>query len=150
MRYVQYRGEDSVRPGVSLDGRIYDLGEISSRMGRPWSFPSLRHFIEAGEEVWGEVARWKGDVEKTGLVALKAIGEQDEVSLEAPLREAKKFILLAGNYREHIREVGYQVPERAESITPQFFMKPPSTTLIGHRQPIILPRTQNCSRPWAQ
>lgn len=83
----------------------------------------------------------RGEKSNFGGLSKYAIGEgQNQASFEAPLRDAKKLILLAGNYREHIQEVGYQVPQHSVLITPQFFMKPPSSTVIGHEQPIVLPQ----------
>jgi 2-keto-4-pentenoate hydratase/2-oxohepta-3-ene-1,7-dioic acid hydratase in catechol pathway len=63
----------------------------------------------------------------------------DQLNLQAPLRDTKKLILLAGNYVEHIREVGYKIPPSPHSISPQFFMKPPSTTIIDPEMDIVLP-----------
>ncbi len=140
MRYVQYKQRDIVRPGIYHDGRIIDLGEFSSAMYTLQAFSSLRLFIEAGQPVWNEVTRVMERVNQASLNKFDLGTDYPEISLDAPLRDAKKLILLAGNYQEHIREVGYRVPDRADSVTPQFFMKPPSTTVIGPGQPVILPR----------
>ncbi len=53
----------------------------------------------------------------------------EDVKLDAPIRNAPKLIALAGNFRKHIVESGFaEVPEN-EVITPQVFLKPPSTTI---------------------
>jgi 2-keto-4-pentenoate hydratase/2-oxohepta-3-ene-1,7-dioic acid hydratase in catechol pathway len=54
----------------------------------------------------------------------------------APLPAPPKFLLLAGNFRAHVVESGFEAaPE--QNLTPQFFMKP-STTIIGPSDDIPL------------
>ncbi len=65
-----------------------------------------------------------------------------DVTLKAPVPRPSKLLCLAGNYAEHIREGGGEVSEK-EKTTPRVFMKPPSTTVIGSGQPIILPKNAN-------
>lgn len=50
-------------------------------------------------------------------------------ALLAPVRWPRKVICAGVNYRRHIREMGGQVP--GPDWTPFFFMKPPTTTVIG-------------------
>ena len=57
----------------------------------------------------------------------------------APVPSPPKLLCLAGNYAEHIREGGGVALER-EKTTPRVFMKPPSTTIIGHGDAIIKPK----------
>jgi 2-keto-4-pentenoate hydratase/2-oxohepta-3-ene-1,7-dioic acid hydratase in catechol pathway len=138
MRYVQYQQGQTTRPGIYFDWRIIDLRELPPFKENRDAFPSLLAFIEGGKFAWDQAAGWISSADRARIEELAI--DQSKVCLDAPLRDAKKLILLAGNYREHIREVGYRVPERAESVTPQFFMKPPSTTVTGPGQPVILPR----------
>ena len=52
-----------------------------------------------------------------------------DANWKAPLPHPPKFLLLAGNFRAHVVESGFEAaPE--ENLTPQFFMKP-STTIVG-------------------
>lgn len=55
--------------------------------------------------------------------------EVDATRLDAPLREARKLLALAGNYRKHVVESGFAPLPAQGLITPQVFMKPPSTTI---------------------
>jgi acylpyruvate hydrolase len=57
-----------------------------------------------------------------------------EVGLLAPVQYPGKIICVGLNYRSHLAEIGETVPEY-----PILFFKP-ATSLIGHRQPIVLPR----------
>lgn len=47
--------------------------------------------------------------------------------LDAPIRDARKVFALAGNYRKHIVESGFQDPTAEGVLTPQVFWKPPTT-----------------------
>ena len=54
----------------------------------------------------------------------------------APIANPPKFLLLAGNFRAHVVESGFDaLPE--DNMTPQFFMKP-SSAIIGTGDPIPL------------
>lgn len=63
-----------------------------------------------------------------------------DVRVSVPLRRPGKIICLAGNYREHITESGFVVPETNDVITQQLFLKP-SSALIGHEDEIVIGKT---------
>ena len=72
----------------------------------------------------------------------EGIFRPEDVRLNAPIPQPRKVLCLAGNYAEHIREGGEEAPEKLTS-TPRVFMKPPSTTVIGPEDAIVLPRNSN-------
>ena len=47
--------------------------------------------------------------------------------LDAPIRDTRKLLALAGNYRKHIVECGFEDPTKEGVVTPQFFWKPSTT-----------------------
>jgi 5-carboxymethyl-2-hydroxymuconate isomerase len=50
-----------------------------------------------------------------------------------------KVVCLARNYRDHIKELGNEIPEK-----PVLFIKP-SSSIIGHREPVVIPAfSQDC------
>ena len=55
---------------------------------------------------------------------------------QSPIPNPPKFLLLAGNFRAHVVESGFEAAPEA-NLTPQFFMKP-STTIIGPTSDIPL------------
>ena len=80
-----------------------------------------------------------------GLVAAGRVlmGATETVPLEGviwrpPIPDARKLFALAGNYMAHIEEGGKK--SVSSSQTPRVFMKPPSTTLRAHGDPIVLHR----------
>lgn len=141
MRYVQYNDGEIIRPGLIIEGQIVDLQGLISSLGLSEDkFTSLRTFIEAGKPLWEVV---QNSLTKTRMDNLKKYmfdPAGHHTILEAPLKNTHKLILLAGNYRGHIDEVGFRVPGVNDAVTPQFFLKPPSTTIIGPGQPILIPQ----------
>ncbi len=64
----------------------------------------------------------------------------DDVRLLAPVMP-RKLLCLAGNYAQHIEEGGGNCPGK-DTMTPRFFMKPPTTTVTNPGEPIVI--TPNC------
>jgi 2-keto-4-pentenoate hydratase/2-oxohepta-3-ene-1,7-dioic acid hydratase in catechol pathway len=57
-------------------------------------------------------------------------------ALLAPLRYPRKVLCAGVNYRRHMREMGGEIP--AEGWRPFFFLKAPTTTVIGPADPILI------------
>lgn len=57
-------------------------------------------------------------------------------SLLAPILWPRKVVCAGVNYKHHIQEMGGEIP--ADGWTPFFFLKPPTTTVIGPQDPILL------------
>jgi 2-keto-4-pentenoate hydratase/2-oxohepta-3-ene-1,7-dioic acid hydratase in catechol pathway len=66
--------------------------------------------------------------------------------LLAPLRWPRKVICAGINYRRHIREMGGEVP--AVGWRPFFFLKPPTTTVIGPTDPITVHAPESALYDW--
>ncbi len=64
------------------------------------------------------------------------------VRLCAPVPRPNKVFALAGNYRAHIAESSSKV-KPWEPVTPRVFMKPPSVTIRGPGDAILVPRNGN-------
>jgi 2-keto-4-pentenoate hydratase/2-oxohepta-3-ene-1,7-dioic acid hydratase in catechol pathway len=67
-------------------------------------------------------------------------------ALLAPIRWPRKVICAGVNYRRHIREMGGEVP--AEGWKPFFFLKPPTTTVIGPADAIIAHSPETARYDW--
>ena len=61
-----------------------------------------------------------------------------EVRLRAPVPRPRKLFCLAGNYQDHIEEGGGKM-EIQDRETPRIFMKPPTTTVVGPGDRILVP-----------
>jgi 2-keto-4-pentenoate hydratase/2-oxohepta-3-ene-1,7-dioic acid hydratase in catechol pathway len=106
---------------VRSDGHVIDL-TATGLIGAP---------ADVLDVMRTDAARVSDAVTRAGAHALI----RGDLRWGPPIRRPGKIICLAGNYREHIVESGYQAVGEREAITPQLFMKP-STCVIGDRDPI--------------
>ncbi len=77
----------------------------------------------------------------------EVLKEPDGLRLDAPLRDVRKLLALAGNYHEHIVESGFKDVDETSRITPQVFMKPPSTCITAPGKPVLI-RQANVFVDW--
>ena len=67
-------------------------------------------------------------------------------ALLPPLRWPRKVICAGVNYRRHIQEMGGEIP--AEGWRPYFFLKAPTTTIVGPHDPIIVRAPSEARYDW--
>ena len=70
----------------------------------------------------------------------------DYDALLPPLRWPRKVICAGVNYRRHIREMGGEIP--AEGWRPFFFLKAPTTSVIGPSDPIVVRHPARARYDW--
>ena len=68
----------------------------------------------------------------------KTIHALSKVRLRAPVPNPRKVLCLAGNYQDHLEEGGGKM-QLQDKETPRIFMKPPTTTVIGPGDKILIP-----------
>ncbi len=66
--------------------------------------------------------------------------------LLTPLQWPRKVLCAGVNYRRHIREMGAEIP--GDDWRPFFFMKPPTTTLIGPSDAIVIRHAEQARYDW--
>jgi len=67
-------------------------------------------------------------------------------ALLAPLQWPRKVICAGVNYRKHMREMGGEIPEAG--WRPFFFLKAPTTSVIGPRDPIVISSAARARYDW--
>ncbi len=67
-------------------------------------------------------------------------------ALLPPLRWPRKVICAGVNYRKHMREMGGDIP--ATGWRPFFFLKAPTTSVIGPRDPIVISSPARARYDW--
>jgi len=67
-------------------------------------------------------------------------------ALLPPLRWPRKVICAGVNYRKHMREMGGEIP--ADGWRPFFFLKAPTTSVIGPRDPIVISAADRARYDW--
>jgi 2-keto-4-pentenoate hydratase/2-oxohepta-3-ene-1,7-dioic acid hydratase in catechol pathway len=68
-----------------------------------------------------------------------------DAELDLPLRYPPKVLCSATNYYAHMREMKV---DRDPAARPYFFLKPPTTALVGPDQPIVVPATPAAKVDW--
>ena len=99
--------------------------------GLSGKFASIHQLLEAGPEAMRQVAK--------EIPTLGNRVPEKAVQLRPPVPRPHKLLCLAGNYAEHIIESHHEFHGK-DKMTPRVFMKPPSTTLIGSGDTIVIPR----------
>jgi 2-keto-4-pentenoate hydratase/2-oxohepta-3-ene-1,7-dioic acid hydratase in catechol pathway len=67
-------------------------------------------------------------------------------ALLPPLRWPRKVICAGVNYRKHMHEMGGEIPE--SGWRPFFFLKAPTTSVIGPRDPIVISSPARARYDW--
>lgn len=131
---------------------------------RPWSLVSFRT-RDAGEERAGALDAGGRVVElpikARGVLELVERWPEVEMSLQSfdpatapevqgakltlPLRHPRKVLCSGTNYYAHMREMKVS---RAEGARPYFFLKPPTTALVGPGEPICVPSDPAAKVDW--
>ena len=63
-----------------------------------------------------------------------------------PLSWPRKVLCAGVNYRRHVREMGGEVP--GDDWVPYFFLKPPTTTVVGPTDPIVIRDAERARYDW--
>jgi 2-keto-4-pentenoate hydratase/2-oxohepta-3-ene-1,7-dioic acid hydratase in catechol pathway len=105
-------------------------------------YTDMLTFLEAGAKGMSAARKLvKAVSEKLGDEP-KADGKsthyESRVKLRAPVPNPRKLFCLAGNYQDHIEEGGGRMVAQ-DKETPRVFMKPPTTTVIGPDDDILIP-----------
>ncbi|MFN3652917.1 MAG: fumarylacetoacetate hydrolase family protein [Armatimonadota bacterium] len=130
MRILSFTIDGQVRLGVLMSAeRVLDVTNV---------YPTALALLEAGEIAMSVVLSALERAER-GEALAGPIRPLAEVRLKAPVPQARKLLALAGNYQEHVKEGGRQVFPKEETY-PYFFLKPPSTSLIGSGEAIRYPQ----------
>ncbi|MFC8662032.1 fumarylacetoacetate hydrolase family protein [Streptomyces sp. NPDC057199] len=129
-----------------------------------WSIATYRHRDTTGLAVLREdgslvqapeLKRWSGMLDllddwSAAVDVLRTLDVQDvpqeHDALLAPINWPRKVVCAGVNYRRHIREMGGEVP--GADWEPFFFLKPPTTTVIGPTDPIVLHSADTARYDW--
>jgi 2-keto-4-pentenoate hydratase/2-oxohepta-3-ene-1,7-dioic acid hydratase in catechol pathway len=115
MKLVRYRSASGEKPGLILDGEIFDLSG---------SFETLN-----------PRAPTQDDIEAIAAVPAKALARiGKDVALGPPLRGIGKIVGVGLNYRDHAEETGLALPKE-----PTLFLKATSA-LCGPADDLVMPR----------
>jgi 2,4-didehydro-3-deoxy-L-rhamnonate hydrolase len=145
MKLVTYtaNGAQSVGAVVGDDDTVVELAAADRALARSEKrkthdfFSSMLTLLAAGPK--GISAAKKAAAAAAGKkINGKTIHALNKVRLRAPVPNPSKVLCLAGNYQDHIEEGGGKMALQ-DKETPRIFMKPPTTTVIGPGDKILIP-----------
>ncbi len=150
MRLVTFSVDNGVHLGALIGEQVIDLPgaysawqqmtqNTNTSTSNQAGFPeSVLEFLQAGDAAKASAAQVLAfAVDQEHLAQFTHAGlvyEINAVRFLPPIPRPGKIVCLGHNYRRHIAEMGQAIPEY-----PVLFAKF-SNTLIGHRQPIVLPK----------
>jgi len=124
---VSYRGRDGESRAGALDGdRVVEL---------PVKASGVLELVER----WDRVEPALREFDPGGARAV------DWAELELPLRYPRKVLCSGTNYYAHMREMKVN---RDPAARPYFFLKPPTTSLIGPGEAIVVPTDPSAKVDW--
>lgn len=130
---VQYRqgggGDDAAVTGVLADGKVLEPPSVLRRT-------PLLEVLRDWDRRSAALREWSPD----GAAVVP------DATLIAPLTYPPKVMCAGANYYSHAAEMGTARPDPAAE--PFFFLKPPTTTVIGPADPIPLPRRDGARVDW--
>ncbi len=137
-------GQESIGAVVADDAIIVDLAAADSALAQsenPPFFTDMLTLLEAGAEGRSAAQQAVADAEKrlNGKPDGATSFAVNDVKLNAPMPNPRKLFCLAGNYQDHIEESGTTKMQIQDKETPRVFMKPPTSTVIGPGDQILIP-----------
>ena len=130
MKILNYQIDDTVYPGVFENGKIYNASSL---------YASTIDLIKDSPNCFVKI--------RTALKQkILAAGPAVELAIfKTPIMYPNKLMCVAGNYIEHIKEGGNDAAKQPEfKQAPWLFLVPPSTVMVGHKEPVLLPPKFNC------
>ena len=148
MKLVTWDKEGIPTLGALAEDRVVDLpvayaAFLEDRGSGPLEmFPEeMNAFLEAGDAALdaakAAISFAEGRLELSRPLDLSE-GQKGETRLRPPVPAPRKLFCLATNYQEHMEERGTYRMQKKDTVTPRIFMKPPSTTLRAHGEPILI------------
>jgi 2-keto-4-pentenoate hydratase/2-oxohepta-3-ene-1,7-dioic acid hydratase in catechol pathway len=89
---------------------------------------------------------WSQAEEVLSAMSLTDAPAIEDANLLTPISWPRKVLCAGVNYRKHIREMAGEVP--GDGWEPFFFLKPPSTTVIGPTDPIVIRDVERARFDW--
>lgn len=147
MRFLRFfTDEGVVHLGLRYEGRVMDVTLAAQRLLAKDIVSPTAFMVEESDGP-DQLATLVGSIAGSETLQREVLREADHLRLDAPLRDVRKLLALAGNYHQHIVESGFKDVDEPSRITPQVFMKPPSTCITAPGKPVSI-RQANVFVDW--
>ncbi|WP_372527305.1 fumarylacetoacetate hydrolase family protein [Piscinibacter sp.] len=133
---VVVSGKSAPLPVIGLADRFWALEDVAPQLLQPQPLRGLMNVFEDWGHADGELQR---------VAAGLADGEDAPTPVRpeaflAPLQYPNKLLMVGANYYDHIHGDAGRTDFRKELNNPVFFLKPPSTSLVGSEQRVRYPK----------
>jgi 2-keto-4-pentenoate hydratase/2-oxohepta-3-ene-1,7-dioic acid hydratase in catechol pathway len=126
--------EATPTPAIEVGGQVWRLAEVADAAMREAMPRGLIDLLQDWDR-WFDALSTLAE-----RVADKAapVGQETELRSLTPVRYPNKVMLTGTNYYDHLRAVGRANFSKQDN-DPAFFMKPPTTALVGHGSQLRIP-----------
>src|SRR5687767_6127553 len=139
MKLATFKHNGAQRIGIAPDGSSDGFIGAATALRLIGAEPprDMLSLISSSSEPQGPYAQLKQALARNDQSLAGARLDIKGLKREAPVARPGKIICLAGNYREHIVESGFEAPPSSAIITQQLFLKP-SSAIIGDGEDVTL------------
>lgn len=123
-------------PAIEIQGRYYDLRIVAPNLLQPEPNRGLMNLFADWARSERALEVLAGQLAGTERGLLDPAPDQ----FMAPLLTPSKLLLGGANYYDHMRKEVGQPNFQKETASPAFFMKPPSTSLVGCGKTVRYPK----------
>jgi 2-keto-4-pentenoate hydratase/2-oxohepta-3-ene-1,7-dioic acid hydratase in catechol pathway len=116
-------------PAIEVADRYYSLVQLAPDLVAGTRRPGLMGLFDDWKRAEARLAELAGEISKSGSSLLSLQPQPDDFM--TPLQFPSKLILGGANYYEHMIKEAKKPDFRKEDGTPVFFLKPPTTSLVG-------------------
>jgi 2-keto-4-pentenoate hydratase/2-oxohepta-3-ene-1,7-dioic acid hydratase in catechol pathway len=125
-------------PVVEIDNGFYALAEVAPELLQSTPGRGLMNIFESWEQRRGQLAQLADRLRKSPEKAIEPRPRDEDFM--TPLQYPSKLLLAGANYYEHMHRDAKMLDFRKENSIPVFFLKAPTTSLVGCGKTVRYPR----------
>jgi 2-keto-4-pentenoate hydratase/2-oxohepta-3-ene-1,7-dioic acid hydratase in catechol pathway len=125
---------------ICVDGRYWDLEQVVPQVLADAEYSGLMSVFQDWAANEFLLQRAADDLASGASSARPLADPRASEDFLAPLRYPRKVILVGANYWEHMHNDGGHKDFSKEANNPVFFLKPPTTTVVGSGRTVRYPR----------
>lgn len=132
-----FRIGGKVTPVLEVNGRNFDLTQIAPELIGADAAHGLMALFRNWPASDKALTALAGKLSNGGQGEVKTPSNPDDIL--APLLYPSKVVCTGANYRDHLKEIGFEQFDKTKARTP-FFLKPPLTTVVGSGKSMHAPK----------
>lgn len=130
----------SPTPAICIAGRYWALADAAPHLLRPHPARGLLNLFDDWERAEKALVELAAALQSGASDALSLPAPTQAEDILCPLLYPNKVVLVGANYYEHMHQDAGRTSFNKESNIPVFFLKPPTTTLVGSGKTVRYPK----------